>query len=133
MLYLLDANVLIDAARDYYPIEMVPEFWDWLGYQGLSGVVKFPVEIYEEVSDGRDSSAAWLQREQAKKELQLREEVDPAQVAKVVAEGYAADLSDDEVLRIGRDAFPDETSYPDALVAFGAITRAVAPDHLAIL
>ncbi len=30
MLYLLDANVLIDADRDYYPIDRVPEFWDWI-------------------------------------------------------------------------------------------------------
>ena len=30
VLYLLDANVLIDANRDYYPIHRVPEFWDWL-------------------------------------------------------------------------------------------------------
>ena len=30
MLYLLDANVLIDANRDYYQIERVPEFWEWL-------------------------------------------------------------------------------------------------------
>ena len=30
VLYLLDANVLIDANRDYYPVARVPEFWDWL-------------------------------------------------------------------------------------------------------
>ena len=30
VLYVLDANVFIDANRDYYPIERVPEFWDWL-------------------------------------------------------------------------------------------------------
>jgi hypothetical protein len=27
MLYLLDANALIDAHRDYYRIGRVPEFW----------------------------------------------------------------------------------------------------------
>ena len=30
MLYLLDANVFIDANRDYYPLDRFPEFWDWL-------------------------------------------------------------------------------------------------------
>ena len=30
LLYLLDANVLIDAHRDYYPLGRVPEFWDGL-------------------------------------------------------------------------------------------------------
>ena len=28
MLYLLDANVLISAHRDYYPVKRVPEYWD---------------------------------------------------------------------------------------------------------
>lgn len=30
MLYLLDSSVLIDANRDYYPLERVPQFWGWL-------------------------------------------------------------------------------------------------------
>ncbi|RPI71776.1 MAG: DUF4411 family protein [Geobacteraceae bacterium] len=28
MLYLLDANTLIDAKRDYFEFERVPEFWE---------------------------------------------------------------------------------------------------------
>ena len=49
MLYLLDANVPIDANRDYYPIERVPEFWEWLVEMGELGRVKIPIEIYEEI------------------------------------------------------------------------------------
>ena len=60
MLYLLDANVLIDAARDYYPLEMVPEFWDWLVHHGAISNVKMPLEIYEEICDGNDRLADWL-------------------------------------------------------------------------
>ena len=37
MRYLLDANVLIDADRDYYPLGRVPEFWDWLLHQSEHG------------------------------------------------------------------------------------------------
>ena len=48
-LYLLDANVLIDANRDYYPIERVPEFWDWLLEMGRNGSVKVPEEIVDEI------------------------------------------------------------------------------------
>ena len=40
MLYLLDANVLIDANRDYYPLGRVPEFWDWLIDRAASRQVK---------------------------------------------------------------------------------------------
>ena len=60
MLYLLDANVLIEANRDYYPIDRVPEFWDWLIAMGENGRVKIPLEIYEEVTDGNDAVAVWL-------------------------------------------------------------------------
>ncbi len=47
MLYLLDANTLIDAKRDYYPIDRVPEFWNWLVFHEKQGNIKIPVEVYE--------------------------------------------------------------------------------------
>jgi hypothetical protein len=105
MLYLLDSNVLIDAARDYYPFDMVPEFWQWLEHQGTAGVVKVPIEMYEEVTEGSDTAADWLRLERVKMALKFAEEVDPAHVARVVSDGYATDLTDDEVQRIGRDPF----------------------------
>ena len=43
VLYLLDANVLIDANRDYYPIARVPEFWDWLLEMGRLGRIRIPL------------------------------------------------------------------------------------------
>lgn len=49
MLYLLDANVLIVANRDYYPHGRVPEFWDWLLDRAATGRTKVPVEMYEEI------------------------------------------------------------------------------------
>ena len=57
MLYLLDANVLIDANRDYYPIDRVPEFWEWIENAGENSLVKIALEVYEEVSDGNDELA----------------------------------------------------------------------------
>lgn len=56
MLDLLDANVLIDANRDYYPIERVPEFWEWLADLGECGLTKVPPEIY--------FTTRWLTRRQ---------------------------------------------------------------------
>ena len=40
MIYLLDADVLINAERDYYPRKRVPEFWEWLLHHAESGTVK---------------------------------------------------------------------------------------------
>ena len=103
MLYLLDANVPIDANRDYYPIDRVPEFWDWLVRMGQSEQVKFPQEIYEEVSAGNDAAAVWI-RENANSML-LNEVVLPQMVARATTEGYATDLTDDEIEKVGRDPF----------------------------
>ena len=52
MLYLLDANVLIDANRDYYPLGRVPEFWEWLVDRASRHQVKIPLDMYEEILAG---------------------------------------------------------------------------------
>jgi len=105
VLYLLDANVLIDANRDYYSMERVPEFWDWLQHHAEEGRVKVPVEIYEEVKDGDDDLATWLKQLVVRDVLRLDAEADVALVARAVSDGYAPDLTDDEILKIGRDPF----------------------------
>ena len=105
MLYLLDANVLIDANRDYYPLERVPEFWEWLENGGMNGQVKIPLEVYEEVSDGNDELAQWVKQESIKTALLLQEEVDVSLVSYATDQGYASDLTDDEIVKIGRDPF----------------------------
>lgn len=62
MLYLLDANVLIDANRDYYPLGRVPEFWDWLLDCANLHQVKIPMEMYEEILAGKDDGLTrWAQ------------------------------------------------------------------------
>lgn len=110
MLYLLDANVLIDANRDYYPIARVPEFWEWLKHNGAENHIKLPLEIYEEIKDGKknnkpDELAMWAKGPELREALLLKEEADPDIVSRVVNEGYAADLRDEEVEKLGRDPF----------------------------
>lgn len=51
-LYLFDANVLITASNMYYPLDGVPEFWDWIDHEASSGRIKLPVEVLEEVLAG---------------------------------------------------------------------------------
>lgn len=60
MLHLLDANVLITANRLYYPLDRVPEFWEWLVHHAAAGKVKMPIEMVEEIREGTDDLAAWL-------------------------------------------------------------------------
>lgn len=105
MIYLLDANVLIDANRDYYATDRVPEFWDWLVHQGQMDTVKIPIEIYEEIKDGNDQLALWAKADGVEAALLLDEAADPVLVAQITEEGYAPDLTDDEIVKIGRDPF----------------------------
>ena len=103
MIYLLDANVLIDANRDYYSIERVPEFWDWLQHHGQQGAVKVPLEIFEEVKDGTDSLARWIKQTEVRDALLLDVAAEVALVSHAVDHGYAPDLTDDEVILAGDD------------------------------
>jgi len=108
VLYLLDANVLITANNKYYPIDQVPEFWEWLQHQGESGHIKAPLEILEEVKAGRkdnDLLLDWLKVDDNYNALLLGEEVDLQHVQRVVRNGYANDLTDDEIELLGRDPF----------------------------
>ncbi len=108
MLYLLDANVIITAKDNYYAIDQVPEFWDWLVHQGASGTIKMPRETFEEVSAGGDKEDAfynWRKDKATAAALLLEEEADPAKVARVVEQGYATDLTDAEILGMGADPF----------------------------
>lgn len=110
MLYLLDANVLITAHNLYYPVDGVPEFWAWIAHKGAIGELKMPMEVYEEVKDGSTDEQAdllygWIKQDEIKAALLFDEEADPEHVARVINEGYAANLTDDEILQIGRDPF----------------------------
>ena len=103
MLYLLDANILIDANRYYYPIDRVPEFWEWILRLGNSEQVKIPQETFEEIAEGNDSVADWVNEHFSL--IRLQEEVSPQHLSRVIELGYADDLTDEEIEKIGRDPF----------------------------
>jgi len=111
LLFLLDANTLIDAKRDYYPIDRVPEFWDWIAFNGQEGSIKIPIEVYEEFSDTKDqygkkdTLAEWAEQPEIKEALLLEEEAEQNLVSQIIYGGYTATPSDDEILKIGRDPF----------------------------
>ncbi len=111
MLYLLDANTLIDAKRDYYAIDSVPEFWEWLIFIGERGNIKIPIEVYEEFSDTKrkdgekDELAIWSEKQNVREALLLNEEAEQDLIARITYGGYTANPTDDELVKIGRDPF----------------------------
>ncbi len=79
------------------------------GPHGQAGPCELPFEIFEEVKEGpsaeKDLLFAWLQEDTNKSALLLDEKLEPGLVQRVIAQGYAPDLTDDEVEQVGRDPF----------------------------
>lgn len=72
---------------------------------GEMGNMKIPNEIYEEFKDGKDTLSDWARQDEVEAALLLGEDVDIENVRSVMAEGYAPDLTDDEIEKLGRDPF----------------------------
>ena len=98
MLYLIDANVLIDAAEYYYPLDRVPQFWEWLEDVGGNGSLKVPTEVYEEIT-GDSSLVDWLNVN--KSIMVLDESPEPEFTTMVLERGYAQDLTEVAIEEIG--------------------------------
>lgn len=112
MIYLLDADTLIRADNTFYRLNRVPQFWDWLRYQGTLGNVKIPIEQFEEITVGTGELVHWLKDEETKEALLLDEEADPVLVAEVTLKGYG-DLDESEIENVGRDPFLISYGYAE--------------------
>jgi hypothetical protein len=104
-LHLLDANVVIRAHEDYYPVDRIPAFWSWLVDMGSSNVIKIPRLIFDEVMPPPGPLANWLKQVGVKEALVLGETPDTELVKRVLNHGYAQDLNDVEIQEIGKDPF----------------------------
>ena len=105
-LYLIDANIVIHAHDYYYHMQRVPEFWSWLLFHAKSGVVKMPFETMDEVKGGKEAlHAQWIKSKQIKEQLLFEEGFDGALLNHVIDNGYAPDLNDVELDKIGADPF----------------------------
>jgi hypothetical protein len=100
--YAIDANVLIDAGNLYYPMDRVPEFWEWLAHQARRGRVGMPKQVFEEPKAGNDDVAHWLKKRAPGSVLQHSEAVSMELVRKVISQGYAPDLAQYELEMIGQ-------------------------------
>jgi hypothetical protein len=105
VLHLLDASVLLIANHEFYGVNQVPEFWEWVHHKAQGGKIKLATEIYEEIKDDEHGVGEWARRDDIRKSLLLEEDVDIKLVRQVVSNGYAADLNELELEELGRDPF----------------------------
>lgn len=113
MLYLLDANVLINAHVDYYPIDRIPQFWEWLIEEAEQGRIKMPFEMLDEIKAGQvrkdinldeDELIRWLRRNNHERTLRYDASAERELVNRVFAEGYNLPVpSTDELRKIRKD------------------------------
>lgn len=88
MLYLLDANLMIRAHEDYYPIDRIPQFWTWLASLGANGTVKVPHEIYQEIAVSTGPLHDWLTDMAISEAMLLDMTTDPSHLNQVLTGGY---------------------------------------------
>lgn len=61
MIYLLDANTLIEAKNRYYSMTVCPGYWAWILQSHGQGVVASIETVGKELQRGNDELAAWSQ------------------------------------------------------------------------
>lgn len=59
-MYLLDANVFIQAHRAHYGFNVVPGFWDWLDRAHHRGQLLSVGKVYEELVEAGDELTDWV-------------------------------------------------------------------------
>lgn len=101
MFYLLDANTIIDAHRDYYPMDRVPEFWDWLIDRAEAQRLRIPLEIWKEIKPKDATLVKWMRTNESV--LVLKEQLEAEEVRLVMEKTYVAQPSDAQAKKIGRD------------------------------
>jgi len=59
MIYLLDANTLIEAKNRYYRMTVCPAYWAWIQRSQGAGIVSSIDFVGDELKRGNDELAAW--------------------------------------------------------------------------
>lgn len=59
--YVLDADVFIEAKKRHYPFDVVPAFWDWIDREHAAGVVFSVDKVRDELLALSDDLSAWAQ------------------------------------------------------------------------
>jgi len=108
VIYLLDADVLINAERDYYPRERVPEFWDWLLHQAERGAIRTLRRITSKLKQQptkdrpEDPLSEWIRAHEGSWVI---EPPDRTAVLRVWTRGYQQGASALDLPNVDDDAF----------------------------
>ena len=60
MMYLIDANILIQAKNFHYDMAFCPAFWDFVDQEASTDSIASIQFVYDELADGDDLLAEWV-------------------------------------------------------------------------
>ncbi|MEA4882727.1 MAG: DUF4411 family protein [Clostridia bacterium] len=58
--YVLDSNVFIQAVRQYYAFDLVPDFWEGLIWHANEGRIQSIDRVRKELEKGKDELWSWV-------------------------------------------------------------------------
>lgn len=62
-IYLLDANIFVQASRRYYAFDIAPTFWEKLIEHAVGGRIRSIDRVQTELVRGNDDLASWAEKE----------------------------------------------------------------------
>ncbi len=119
-LYLFDASAIIEANNDYFSMDRIVLYWDWLLDKADKGIVKIPREIYQEIiptsypdstknynhyQKAKKSLFDWTHQQDVIEKLILDEQIDRSIYEQVLRRGYGENLEDTDYRKMGQDPF----------------------------
>jgi len=60
MIYLIDSNTFMTAARTFYSFDYGTKFWDFLELQGRNNILASIDKVFEEINKGNDLLKNWV-------------------------------------------------------------------------
>ena len=117
-LYLFDASAIIAPNNEYFPMDRIVPYWEWLLSKAAEGIVKTPEEIYQEIvpksrpditekSDylqrAKRNLFEWAHRQDVREQFILEEQMDRSIYEQVLRRGYGENLEEKDYKNMGRD------------------------------
>jgi predicted nucleic acid-binding protein len=98
-MYLLDANVFIQAHRRHYGFDFVPGFWHWLEIDSGTGMIASVHAVLDELT-GEDALAVWAKQHRAMfRPIDSRTQTVLHEVSEWALQAYAREFADEFLAR----------------------------------
>ena len=120
MIYLIDSNTFIDAARMFYSFDYGTKFWDFLEEQARNQVLASIDKVYEEINQGNDALKNWINDNFIKYFLKTKEELIIQKYAELM---QWAEKQNNHYRRNALDDFMKEENADPWLIAFANSNR----------